>query len=678
MDSLRSVTVDDSGPTTLVTVSPTGMQGPQGNPTTVNGKTGSSITLDAADVGAVATSAVGAANGVASLDSSGLVPSSEINVTALAVDFMDLATNQTVATGVKTFDVSPVVPTPTTSTAAANKSYVDGLVVTAGNGLTKTGTSIAITAPVSVANGGTGSITQNFVDLTTNQTVAGVKTHTSQTVLSGGAAGSAASGGSLALTSTSNATKGFVTLGTSAYDETNNRLGVRTATPQTALHVQAASAGTLIVRLDVSADTVGRFTIDSNGVHSWGSGSAATDVTLYRGGVGYLQTQGFAATNLTVSAGNAAGLMSLTNTTTTTGADLQIIDNASTAVSVALKVSGDTNQRLTIAASGALAWGTGSAASDVNLYRSGSATIKTDNNLAVGTQLTVSSTTNLNGQVLISSSNTPAVKVTGTTTGGQLLSTIAADATTVAYEAEVTGDSINRYVVHADGSTEYGPGSGSRDTFFGRATTGTAYASPTLVVGSKTALGDNMSGGIALADAGTVPTTNPTGGVDIYSASGTSTALKARLPGGSVQSITPGIVVLGTTTGTITSTSLTAITGLAIAVEANATYIVELMLIINSTVNTSMSATGSWTGPSGAAMQWGDSNQTSDYVSTLTGVWTGDPTLDTHQHFVIIMGYLTTSSTAGTITWQAGCSGTTGSPSYTILAGSNIQLTRVK
>jgi len=38
--------------------------------------------------------------------------------------FVDLTTNQTIG-GVKTFSSSPIVPTPTTSTQAANKTYVD-------------------------------------------------------------------------------------------------------------------------------------------------------------------------------------------------------------------------------------------------------------------------------------------------------------------------------------------------------------------------------------------------------------------------------------------------------------------------------------------------------------------------------------------------------------------------
>jgi hypothetical protein len=45
-------------------------------------------------------------------------------VTAGGVALVNNATNQTIA-GIKTFTSSPVVPTPTTDTQAANKTYVD-------------------------------------------------------------------------------------------------------------------------------------------------------------------------------------------------------------------------------------------------------------------------------------------------------------------------------------------------------------------------------------------------------------------------------------------------------------------------------------------------------------------------------------------------------------------------
>jgi hypothetical protein len=57
---------------------PQGPQGPQGDPTTVNGKTGASITLDAGDVGAIPATDKGAANGVATLDSTGKVTGTQL------------------------------------------------------------------------------------------------------------------------------------------------------------------------------------------------------------------------------------------------------------------------------------------------------------------------------------------------------------------------------------------------------------------------------------------------------------------------------------------------------------------------------------------------------------------------------------------------------------------------
>ncbi len=48
-----------------------------------------------------------------------------------------------------------------------------------------TGTASNVTGTVAIANGGTGSTTQNFVDLTTNQTIAGIKTFSSGVVYKG-------------------------------------------------------------------------------------------------------------------------------------------------------------------------------------------------------------------------------------------------------------------------------------------------------------------------------------------------------------------------------------------------------------------------------------------------------------------------------------------------------------
>jgi hypothetical protein len=52
----------------------------------------------------------------------------------------------------------------------------------------------------------------------------------------------------------------------------------------------AAAAADKTLGIEVSGDADFRFTVDSNGKHSWGSGSAAVDTDLYRASTGVLQT----------------------------------------------------------------------------------------------------------------------------------------------------------------------------------------------------------------------------------------------------------------------------------------------------------------------------------------------------------------------------------------------------
>ncbi|HWK08243.1 MAG TPA: hypothetical protein VNS58_31670, partial [Puia sp.] len=88
------------------------------------------------------------------------------------------------------------------------------------------------------------------------------------TGVSGGqtATGGTAAGNSLTLSSTTNATKGKILFGTSAYDEVNNRLGIATASPSTALAVngttQLGALGNTITNVLVTSyNTVGTTTI---------------------------------------------------------------------------------------------------------------------------------------------------------------------------------------------------------------------------------------------------------------------------------------------------------------------------------------------------------------------------------------------------------------------------------
>lgn len=67
--------------------------------------------------------------------------------------------------------------------------------------------------------------------------------------------GNSTSGGNLTLSSTSNAVKGKILFGTSAYDELNNRLGIGQTTPTAALHLKAGTTTASTAPLKLTSGT---------------------------------------------------------------------------------------------------------------------------------------------------------------------------------------------------------------------------------------------------------------------------------------------------------------------------------------------------------------------------------------------------------------------------------------
>jgi len=119
----------------------------------------------------------------------------------------------------------------------------------------------------------------------------------------------------------------------------------------------------------VAGDTFDRLSIYADGSLNWGSGSAATDVSLYR-----------ISTNL-AGFGDGDGLRLREY--------LEFSESSSTAGIINSWVSGGSNPYLQIRTDGLTEWGSGSAAVDTNLYRSAANTLKTDDNFVVGGALTV-------------------------------------------------------------------------------------------------------------------------------------------------------------------------------------------------------------------------------------------------------------------------------------------------
>ncbi len=233
-------------------------------------------------------------------------------------------------------------------------------------------------------------------------------------------------------------------------------------------------------------------------------------------------------------------------------------------------------------------------------------------------------------------------------------------------------DAFDRFRLLGTGAQETGPGTAARDFFNGRAAVGIGYMSPTLLVGATTALGDNGVGELQMANATTPPTTNPTGGVVAYAASGTSVPLKIRDVSGNVRGLAQAFA-LATADQTFTTTSQVASTFLTITVEANATYLMDAGVIFS--VVTSGNTIFSWTGPASATMKWNDTTTAADYSSTIGG--TNSYAFSATTRLAFFKGKLIVAGTAGSLTLTVSNSVGTASTS-SVLTDSWLTLTRIK
>lgn len=404
---LSDITPTDAAPTYLPVVGP---QGPPGVITTVNGKTGASITLTPADVGAIATTAAGAANGVATLDSGSKVPVGQLP--SLTGTYVAVATRG-VAGGVATLDGSTLVPV--AQLPDLSSTYVTTSRIGAANGVAGLSASslvpaaqldLASATPSAVATTGAVGVatklarsdhTHAGVDLANAQTVAGIKTFSAAPVLSSG------------------------------------------ATNQGSIDSTRSAGSSSILTGLVTADTVARFNLRADGLQEWGpGGSTARDTTLSRSGANELTASGQLV--ITTAAPTAAGhatrkdyvdnnFTTLTTAQTISGVKTfsaaPVLQAAAAGTTVAnVKVTGDTVSRLTLGADGTMSWGPGNAAADVVVSRT-------------------------SGSSLSNTSNWQSQRAA---TSGTAFTTL------------VNADTFDRWRVYADGKQEWGPGNATRDT----------------------------------------------------------------------------------------------------------------------------------------------------------------------------------------------------------------------
>lgn len=455
---LSDVTPTDAAPTYIPVIGPAGAPGLI---TSINGHSTSSVTLTAADVGAVATTARGAANGVASLDAATKVPVAQIP------------------------DISATYITTARIGAA---SGVAGL--TGGGLVTSTQLDLASTTPTAIADtGAVGTATQlaradhthSGVSLAGNQSPAGNKTWTGSAYFTGTEVGigvTASLGGRVDIRT---ASAGLTVL---ALQNTN---GASTAS---ILKITGDTNTAVLMTGLVTGDAQNRFAIRSTGQIEMGSGAAARDVNFYRSAVGVLNSSGqlasdaaapTAVSHLTRKDYVDNNFSSLTGSQTISGAKtftaVQTLQGSTATVLQQHKVTGDTNNRFQITTDGALSFGPGNAAVDVTLSRS-------------------------SGGSLSNTVNYQSNRATN------LLQ---------AYTALVAGDTNDRWRAYADGKQEWGTGAAARDTNLYRSGVGILKTDTAFQVGTDLTVSGNINSATNLimgawtsySVAWTASTTNP-------------------------------------------------------------------------------------------------------------------------------------------------------------------------
>jgi hypothetical protein len=208
----------------------------------------------------------------------------------------------------------------------------------------------------------------------------------------------------------------------------------------------------------------------------------------------------------------------------------------------------------------------------------------------------------------------------------------------------------------------------------GASITGTETVSSNLTVGSASIINGGGVGVLGVADATTAPASSPSGGTILYSASGTSTPVRALDTGGNIRGLLPAYAVKTADQSIASSTTQTADTALLVALEANATYLVTALIVWTS-ASTTPGISNGWTVPASTTIVWGDQTQFAANSTASTEAWTLSvaSALKSFQLF----GYVAVGGTAGNLqfTWAQTTSNATAT---TVKAGSWLRAERVK
>jgi hypothetical protein len=298
--------------------------------------------------------------------------------------------------------------------------------------------------------------------------------------------GSAAADTSLSRSSSGQLSTGAMILSSSNSGGQILQIKNSTSTPTTPnVQIIANAAGDSSLGIEASGDTYYRFTVDSNGQHAWGSGSAATDTTLSRGAAGLLALSG----GLGLTTAQSGGVLRIVNSQgAPTSPSFWIDAHAAADLTMGVYVSGDTDMRWTIDSNGKMSWGPGgTTAADTTLYRASAGVLETGQNLTVAGNLYVATGATVTGGALIAtggSSTGDILKVINTTSApasptAQFIANAAADQV---LGIEVSGDADYRFYIDSNGMHYWGSGSAVYDTDLYRSASQTLKTDGSLTV----------------------------------------------------------------------------------------------------------------------------------------------------------------------------------------------------
>ena len=255
------------------------------------------------------------------------------------------------------------------------------------------------------------------------------------------------------------------------------------------MDIRPSAAGNVILQSrQLAGDSQPRFQLTGSGDQRWGSGSAATDVTLSRSGTRTLTLTG----SEVITPGNAADIGLTVKGAGSQTAALLEAQNSSATVFFRITAGGQVilspAGTPTTAAFG-IQFGNDSVA---NIYRSAGSTIKTDGNIVAAGNATVNN--------LIMAGAGAGIASTNTVVGNPLLRGL------------ITGDTQDRLDVYHDGSMKWGPGGATAtDTTLARSgvgiltLTGALTTTDTVTTPTITATSGGI-GTLTISTAGTAPT----------------------------------------------------------------------------------------------------------------------------------------------------------------------------